>query len=230
MPTKIPCSPTFEEFRTLVRQTTLQPGKTQLVVPVFRTLLADHLTPVTAYERLARRPGDQHAFLLESVVGGERIARYSFLACSPATTIKAVGNKVTIQHIAPARGRVAGMDFESPDPLAELESLLAPIQSIKLPNLPSFVGGAVGYAAYDTVRYLEPEKLNNTPPDDRHLPDLLFGIYNEIVIFDHVQKTILIVANATIPTHQITNSPDHQIIYNAATARIDSLIADLQAP
>jgi len=231
---KIPCSPTFEEFRILVRQTTLQPGKTHIVIPVFRTLLADHLTPVTAYERLSRRHDAQHAFLLESVVGGERIARYSFLASSPSTIIKATGNKVTIHHIAPA---LAGIDShiikDSPDPLKELENLLAPIQSVKLPNLPSFVGGAVGYAGYDTVRYLEPEKLTHIPSDDRHLPDLLFGIYDEIVIFDHVQKTILIVANAIIPNHQITNSPDHQItlqsIYNSAIDRINALIADLQS-
>src|SRR6185295_17997113 len=81
---------------------------------------------------------------------------------------------------------------------------------------------------YDTVRYLEPEKLPNVPRDDRHLPDLLFGVYDDLVIFDHVQKTVLVVANAH--TGGTNDRRSYREIYDAAVARIGSIIAALQEP
>lgn len=201
--------PAFAQFQALAR-----PGA---AVPVYRTLLADHLTPVTAYERLATR--GKHSFLLESVVGGERVARYSFLGAAPRTTISARGNNVQIDFA----GKTS--TFTSADPLRELEKLLAPVQGVHLPGLPAFLGGAVGYAGYDTVRYLEPEKLAKSPPDDRHLPDMLFGIYDELVVFDHVQKTILVVATVHVP-----ESGNLQQLYADANARLDAIIATLQQP
>jgi anthranilate synthase component 1 len=223
-------TPSFEDFQSLVSALpSTGPGA---AVPVYRTLLADHLTPVTAYERLAKRSA--HAFLLESVVGGEHIARYSFVATSPGTVIKAYGNEVTIEHHGGAA--TTTKTFSAADPLKELENLLASIQGVRpaaTPTaaggaaLPSFVGGAVGYAAYDTVRYLEPEKLTAVPQDDRKLPDLLFGIYDDLVIFDHVQKTVLVVANARImPGDKRT----YKEIYGEALARIANVIAALQEP
>jgi anthranilate synthase component 1 len=190
------------------------------------------LTPVTAYERLSRRAGADYTFLLESVVGGERIARYSFVAAVPRTVIKAQGTRVTIEHRAGATV-TASRTFESADPLKDLEELLRPVRGIKLTGprgegaLPSFTGGAVGFAGYDTVRYLEPEKLQNPPKDDRHLPDLVFGIYDELVIFDHVRKTILVVANAHLRPGD--TRPLHEI-YAEAAARIDTVIEALAAP
>jgi anthranilate synthase component 1 len=222
-------TPSFEQFQSLASQSA-HPNS-GWAIPIYRTLLADHLTPVTAYERLARGRGSEHAFLLESVVGGERIARYSFLATNPKAVIKAYGHKVTIQTFTQDSGLKGGtQNFESPDPLRDLEKLLQPIQGIRLPApavLPSFVGGAVGYAAYDTIRYLEPEKLPNSPKDDRHLPDLLFGIYDDLVIFDHVQKTVLVVANAHIRPDDNRSLKD---IYAEAIARIDAIIRTLQEP
>jgi anthranilate synthase component 1 len=220
-------TPTFAQFQQLAA--TVPATGTSLAIPIFRTLLADHLTPVTAYERLSRRGGGDHALLLESVVGGERIARYSFLATSPRTVIKAYGQKVTIEHRA-GHTVTHSNTFDSADPLKDLEDLLKPMQGVRLPApivLPSFVGGAVGYAAYDSVRYLEPEKLAASPTDDRHLPDLLFGIYDEIVIFDHVQKTVLVVANAHVGTGDQRGLEE---LYSDALARIDSIIATLQEP
>jgi anthranilate synthase component 1 len=247
VPPKPTHTPSFEEFQSLASATTADKAATR-AIPIYRTLLADHLTPVTAFERLAKRPGSEHAFLLESVVGGERIARYSFLATSPRTIIKAHGAKVTIQAIS-QDSELRTQDFTSPDPLKDLEKLLAPIQGVRLAPpavLPSFVGGAVGYAAYDTVRYLEPEKLTNTPSDDRHLPDLLFGLYDDLVIFDHVQKTVLVLANAHVPvgasyspglargnSSTTTGTGPVQTfrdIYNNAVARIESIITALQQP
>ncbi len=205
--------PTFEQFQTA--------AQTGAVVPIYRTLLGDHLTPVTAYERLAANSA--YSFLLESVVGGERIARYSFLGANPRRVIKASDHRVVIED------RTAGdppvrREFESADPLRDLEELLKPIKGTVIPGLPHFLGGAVGFAGYDTVRYLEPEKLAQAPTDTRGLPDLVFGIYDELVIFDHVQKTIIVVANA-----HIDRRPYKQI-YDEAAARIDAIITALQQP
>ncbi len=210
--------PHFEEFSTLAA------GKSGIVIPVYRTLLADHLTAVTAYERLATR--SPYSFLLESVVGGERVARYSFLGSAPTQVIKATDRQVTLQKFTPSPS--SPQTFSSPDPLRDLEKLLAPIHGLHLPGLPRFTGGAVGYAGYDTVRYLEPEKLAAAPKDDRQLPDLIFGLYDDLVIFDHVQKTILVLANVHIPAG--TNAAALRTLYDQALARIDSIIGTLQQP
>jgi anthranilate synthase component 1 len=236
VPTAPVQTPSFEQFQSLASAPLPSSGNGGggggIAIPIYRTLLADHLTPVTAYERLAKR--SDHAFLLESVVGGERIARYSFLATSPRTIIKAFGRDVTIEQRT-GRAVTATKKFQSDDPLKDLENILKPIHGIRLAPpalLPSFVGGAVGYAAYDSVRYLEPEKLTNVPKDDRHLPDLLFGIYDEIVIFDHVQKTVLVVANAHIAPRGGSSADNrtYKEIYNEAVSRIDQVIAALQEP
>ncbi len=225
VPHAVSHTPSFEEFQSLA---SIPPENGKgWAIPVYRTLLADHLTPVTAYERLALR--GQHAFLLESVVGGERIARYSFVATSPRTLIKAYGKKVTIESREGAK-TISTKTFDSDDPFKDLEALLKPVRGVKHPApsaLPSFVGGAVGYAGYDTVRYLEPEKLQGGPKDDRHLPDLLFGIYDELVIFDHVQKTVLVVATAHV---RAAEKKSYKEIYAEAEARIESLIGTLSQP
>ena len=210
------CVPSFEDFCKLAA-----PGS---AVPIYRTLLADHLTPVTAYERLATR--GEHSFLLESVVGGEQIARYSFLGAGPKSVVRAAGNTVTLEERS-GSSVTASRTFPSPDPMRELEALLKPIAGVKVPGLPSFAGGAVGYAGYDTVRYLEPEKLAGAPKDDRGLPDLIFGLYDDLVIFDHVQKTILVVATAHVKN---ADAGERRALYDAAVARIEAIIATLQTP
>lgn len=187
------------------------------VVPVYRQLLADRLTPVSAFEVLGR---DAHAFLLESVVGGEKIARYSFIATSPSLIYTAAGPNAAI-----ARRNQPADEFETTDPLNDLAKLL-PARSYHLTKgLPAFTGGLVGYAGYDTIRYYEGEKLPNPPKDDRRLPDLHFGLYNELVIFDHVDKTIKVVANADLSTGA---TPDNA--YRDACRRIDEIVQRLQQP
>src|SRR5437667_6411124 len=165
-------------------------AKDHAIIPVYRQLLADHLTPVTAFEVLGR---DDHAFLLESVVGGERIARYSFIATSPSLVYQCiVGMSVIFSGMGPPR------ETETADPLHDLENLLPKRRYHHAPGLPNFTGGLVGYAGYDTIRYYEGEKLTAAPRDDRRLPDILFGLYNELVVFDHVDKTIKVIANANV--------------------------------
>src|SRR5256885_8713950 len=125
------------------------------IVPVYRQLLGDHLTPVTAFEVLGR---DDHAFLLESVVGGERIARYSFIATSPSLVYEcAAGSSAIFTGMGPPK------ESETADPLNDLEKLLPKRRYYHAPGLPDFTGGVVGYAGDDTIRYYEGEKLANPP-------------------------------------------------------------------
>ncbi|HEX3358776.1 MAG TPA: anthranilate synthase component I [Tepidisphaeraceae bacterium] len=201
--------PDIETFRSAAAKHDL--------VPVYRQLLGDHLTPVTAFEVLCR---DDHAFLLESVVGGERIARYSFIATSPSLVYECTAGSAAIYA-----GSGAPEETESADPLDDLSKLLPKRRYFHAPGLPNFTGGLVGYAGYDTIRYYEGEKLNNPPKDDRHLPDLLFGLYLELVIFDHVDKTIKVVANADLTRH-----PDVEVAYKDACRRIDELVQRLSQP
>ena len=191
------------------------------IVPVYRQLLGDRLTPVSAFDLLGR---DEHAFLLESVVGGEKIARYSFIATSPSAVYQVVGGKAMITTLTPA-GKKEDR-FATTDPLADLQKLLPRRRYKPDPRLPAFTGGLVGYAGYDTIRYYEGEKLPNPPADDRRLPDLLFGLYNELVVFDHVDKTIKVVANADLSAHASPTAA-----YQDACRRIDDIVQRLsQSP
>jgi anthranilate synthase component I len=190
--------------------------------PVFRRLPADQITPVGAFTRIARDA--DRAFLLESVVGGEQIARYSFIGAVPAAVFRAKGAVASIER---ADGSVEILNAVA-DPLGELRKLLedraaAPRDDVydDLAALPRFTGGAVGYAGYDTIRYYE--NLPNAPADDRGLEDLDFGIYDRMVIFDHVNKTILVVAQADL-------SQGAEAAYAGACRRIDELVARLNQP
>ena len=188
------------------------------IIPVYRQLLADRLTPVSAFQVLGRDP---HAFLLESVVGGEQIARYSFIATAPSLVYQVAGGNALI-----ARAGMGGAkEFKTTDPLSDLQQLLPHRSYHRDRHLPAFTGGLVGYAGYDTIRYYEGEKLQSPPKDDRKLPDLLFGLYAELVIFDHVDKTIKVVANA-----DLTSIPDVENAYRDACRRIDQIVQRLQQP
>ena len=170
--------PTSAEFQTLAQQARF--------VPVYRQLTADTLTPVTAYQRIASGPW---AFLFESVIGGEKIGRYSFVGSHPFMTLTATGQTVVIEQVGRER-----REFESSDPLRDLDALVAQYQSVAIPGLPRFCGGAVGFAGYDVIRYTE--NLPHVPTDDRHLPDLCFAFYDAMVVFDHIRKVVLVVALA----------------------------------
>jgi anthranilate synthase component 1 len=170
--------PPFEEFAELAR--------THTVVPVYRRLTGDTLTPVSAFKKIE---AGEWSFLFESVVGGERIGRYSFLGAEPFRKFEARGTATRLQE-----GNGPWIEGAAADPLRVLEEMIAEFRAPHLPGLPRFCGGAVGYAGYDTVRYVE--RLPNAPPDDRRIPDLSFGFFDRMVIFDHVAKTVSVVANA----------------------------------
>ncbi len=200
--------PDFDQFNRLTAQ-----GNT---IPVYRQLMADALTPVTAYRRLAGAEDSERtgsSFLLESVVGGEQIARYSFVGVDPEASFTAYRDNITIKR--------AGRDDEdilSHDPLSELHKLISDYQSVRMPGLPRFTGGLAGYAGYDMVRYYE--NIGEGPNDDRDLPDLSFGLYRTMVIFDHVSKTIKVVCNALV-------GDDPKAAYDLACESIEQTIQRL---
>jgi anthranilate synthase component 1 len=199
--------PDFDTFRSLA------PG-VQLV-PVYRRLLGDALTPVSAFHKINAGPT---ACLFESVIGGEKVGRYSFLAADPFLQIEARGLQVTI--VSPQGRR----EFASPDPLDELRKRVEAIRSAALAELPPFTSGAVGYAGYDVVRYSE--NLPNAPPNDRQLPDLAFAFYDHMVVFDNVTKTNVVVAMARLDKF----GDDLEAAYDDAKRRVDELVARLEAP
>ncbi|MEK6644343.1 MAG: anthranilate synthase component I [Planctomycetota bacterium] len=203
--------PTLNEIRTAPRG----------LIPVFRRLLADRMTPVSAFAAFSR--GTDRAFLLESVVGGEQIARYSIVGAAPSTVFTARGDTASI---ARPDGTVE-MLSQVADPLNELQRLLnerGSSNAIGSPGfpLPRFRGGAVGFAGYDTIRYYE--DLPNAPRDDRHLDDMDFGIYDSLVIFDHVNKTILVVSHADL------SRGNADAAYARACHDIESTVAKLKQP
>jgi anthranilate synthase component 1 len=210
--------PSLEEFLELARKGSL--------VPVYRLLIGDTLTPVSAFCKVQE---GEWSFVLESVIGGERLGRYSFVGSGPFLRFQAFDRHVVIESkiqsamprvAVPDSGRWKVEELDHPDPLRLLEDKLAAYRAPHLPGLPRFCGGAVGYAGYDSVRYVE--HLPKPPPDDRHLPDLCFAFYDRMVIFDHINKTIAAVAHAHV------DPQDPAASYHAACFRVDRLVERLQ--
>ncbi|TWT86771.1 Anthranilate synthase component 1 [Pseudobythopirellula maris] len=184
-------------------------------VPVCRRLVSDSLTPVSAFHALdARSPGGP-ACLFESVIGGEKVGRYSFLATEPYRLLEARRDEVTVTDFTPAGPRRE--TFASDNPLETLREKVAEVRVAKIPGLPPFFGGAVGYAGYDTVRYVE--NLPDAPEDDRELPDLAFAFFDHMLVFDNVQKTLTVIALANT-----TDGADLDKDYQEACERVDSLV------
>ncbi len=198
--------PSLDEFKNLARGASL--------VPVYRQLVGDTLTPVTAFCKI--QDGDW-SFLFESVIGGERVGRYSFLGSAPFLRFQAHDRHIRIDSNVDGRKTE---ELDAPDPLRVLEERLRAYQAPHVPGLPRFCGGAVGYAGYDSVRYVE--RLPHPPPDDRGLPDLCFAFYDRMVIFDHLNKTIAVVAHA----HVDPGKPER--CYREACTRVDQLVERLQ--
>ncbi|MBL6830143.1 MAG: anthranilate synthase component I [Pirellulales bacterium] len=189
-------------------------------VPVYRRLLSDSLTPLSAFARLDM---GSCGCLFESVIGGERVGRWSFLAAEPFLQFEARGTAV---HL---RGHtVDGLDiderFDCDDPFAELHRRMSDFQPARLEELPPFTSGVVGFASYDAVRYVE--RLPNAPPDDLGLPDLSFAFYDRMVVFDNVNKTLDVVVLARIDDQ----TPEGRAAaYNDACRRVDATVSILSA-
>jgi anthranilate synthase component 1 len=191
----------------------LELAKHHRLVPIYRQLMGDTLTPVIAFRKI--QDGDW-SFLFESVIGGERLGRYSFVGSRPFLRFQAWDRNVRIDDVTLGNTRELWHD----DPLKLLEETLADYRTPVMSDLPRFSGGAVGYAGYDTVRYVE--RLDHPPLDDRKLPDLCFALYDRMVIFDHINKALAVVAHAHVDTKQPEQS------YKEACGRVDALVERLQ--
>ncbi len=203
-------------------------------VPVYRKLVSDALTPVQAFKKIDL---GKAACLFESVIGGEKVGRYSFLAGEPFLMLEARGNQVTIarrnSQADPPKEAAATWtqeSFESTAPLAVLREQVQAVRVVHHDPLPPFIGGAVGYAGYDTVRYVE--HLPNPPEDDRGLPDLMFAFYDHMIVFDHVQKTIIVLALADVRANRSHLATEARLrgAYEQACQRVDTLIDQLDSP
>lgn len=199
-------SPDFETFRKKSEEGNL--------IPVYRELSADLETPVSAFLKLR---SDQPAFLLESVANGERLGRYSFLACSSAQVLSSRGDRAVLQK----NGREEQISLGKRDALHLLEEMLAGYKVVKLEGTLPFVGGAVGYLAYDIVRFFE--RLPEATRDELNLPDCTFLFPEALVIFDHVRHTMSIVSNAYVTGNAAE-------AYDEALARIEGIAEALEGP
>ena len=202
----MPHLPEFDAFQQLAEHHDL--------VPVYRILVSDSLTPVSAFHRLGASPT---ACLFESVIGGEKVGRYSFLSADPFLQISATGNQVTITTPEETT------QITAEDPLDVLRQRLSTVNAARLDALPPFTGGAIGYAGYDVVRYTE--NLPDSPPNDRKLPDLSFAFYDRMVIFDNVNKTMILVVMARVTQDRSQWRAD----YEAACRRLDETVQQLSS-
>jgi anthranilate synthase component I len=197
--------PSFKEFHQLSKQGNL--------IPVYRELVADMETPVSTFLKLAA--DEPYAYLLESVEGGERWGRYSFISWAPKQVFMSKGSEYSLG----APGRKPAWKATN-DPLEELKKLMKGFKPREVKGLPIFWGGAVGYAAYDIVRFFE--KLDNKPCDTLDLPDSVFLLTDHLVIFDHLKHTVKIVVCV-----DLRDTGSAKTAYDKASreiARIESLL------
>ncbi|BBL79543.1 anthranilate synthase component I [Rubrobacter xylanophilus] len=153
------------------------------VVPVYAEFIGDLETPISAVLRFA---GEEHVFLLESAEAAERFGRYSFLGFDPKRTLSYRGGVYTVVDADGVR------EVPAEDPFRGLARIVGRKSVAPLPHLPAFVGGAVGYFAYDAVRYLE--RLPDAPPDDLGVPEAYFAVTDTLVVFDHLRHKVLVVS------------------------------------
>ena len=188
------------------------------LVPVVRQVVLDADTAVAAFAKVARPP---FAFLLESLVGGERWARYTFLGTEPREVWRYRERRVERW----TRGGGWAAAGETDDPIGHLAERLRRLPAIAVPDLPRFTGGAVGYLGYDLVRTIE--RLPRRPPDTLGLPDAVMMIADSVVILDNLFGRAIVVVNVEVPAG--ASGGERARLYEAADARLDELVARLGA-
>ncbi len=196
------------------RKDFLEKAKTYNLIPVYQEILADTETTIGVFKKVG---GGRYSFLLESVVGGEKWGRYSFIGIKPSFIFKSKGNTITIDK------RGEQKQEEALDPVRSLEKLLNWYHPFETKGLPRFFGGAVGYLGYDVVRFFEqiPDQL----PDDLGLPDTQFMIPEQVLIFDNLEQSIKVVCNV-----HLADGTDPDKLYDDAVGRIENLIEKIKRP
>ncbi|MFC1708901.1 anthranilate synthase component I [Candidatus Omnitrophota bacterium] len=173
-------------------KTFLKLSKKGNLVPVYTELLADRETPVSSFLKVCR--GD-YAYLLESVESQEKIGRYSFLSTDPSLVIKSKGRQIEISEFNVKKNKKKKYVTKT-NPLDEIKSILQKYRYVPLKELPRFAGGFVGYMSYDMIRFFE--KIPDENKDDLKLPDSIFMLSNNLLVFDHIEHKIRIVSNVYI--------------------------------
>lgn len=196
--------PTYKEFCQLAKQGNL--------IPVYQELLMDLETPLSFFKRLER---DKYSFLLESVEGSERWARYSFLGTRPQRVFKARGNQVEIIE----RGKSQKLTAEAP--LKILEELLQGYRPVTVAGVPPFFGGALGYVSYNAVEQFH--GITNGKKDPLGLPEIFFVFVQTLVAFDNLKHTIKVIDNV-----QVNGQADLRKAYDTSVKRIREVISSLQ--
>ncbi len=199
--------PSAQDFSALAGQGNL--------IPVYREILADMETPVSAFRKI---DDGNTAFLLESIEGGEKWARYSFLGSGPARIFRCRDNLFEVVY----QGQVE-LSGQAADPLAELQKLLGEYQPVEVEGLPRFFGGAVGYLGYDMVRFVE--DIPDKNPRDSDNWDACFLLTEGLLIFDNMRQKIKVVCNV-----HLTAGEDPLVAYRRGQERIDALIEQLRQP
>jgi anthranilate synthase component 1 len=198
--------PSFTEFEKLAQKGNL--------IPVYREILADVETPVSVLMKLQNR---DHVYLLESVEGGEKWGRYSFLGTDAGVVFRVHGDKIIVDE----KGKITTRAHKG-KPLDGLRNLLNRYKPVTIPGLPRFYGGAVGYLGYEMVRYFE--ELPPTPPDDLNLDESVFVISDSLMIFDNVRHTIKVVSCAY--TQDADSLEDS---YETSCRKIEEMIETISA-
>ncbi len=207
--------PSLQEFLKL--------SKKANIIPVYKEISADLDTPVSAFLKIKK---DGYAFLFESVEGQEKIARYSFLGSNPSLIFRSKAKN--IQIIYPSRKSTLRF-VASGDPLDEIKKIMKDFKPANIKGLPRFYGGLVGYIGYDMVRFFE--KLPDKNSDDLKLPDSIFILTDNILVFDHINHTIKIVVNVILPKKRKNLSRIKKTeAYSNATKKIESIHRDLKKP
>lgn len=190
----------------------IQLAKKGNLIPVYREIMADLDTPISAFTKIDT--GD-YSFLLESVEGGERLARYSFLGSRPSLVFSAKGTAIELCEEGDVK------KYSAKDPIAELKKLMSAYTCVDVKGLPRFSGGLVGFLGYDMVRFME--EIPDKNPDDIGSPDAVFMLTDTLLIFDHVDHKIKVVSNV-----HVKGSPARA--YDEALRKIDAIIKELKAP
>ncbi len=210
--------PTLNEFKKLTKKGNL--------IPVYKEILADMETPVSAFYKIAT--GERYSYLLESVESGERLGRYSFISTKPSIIFKSKGKKVKWES---TEGKYE--EKETDDPLEELKRLMIKYKPVEVRGLPRFWGGAVGYIGYDMVRFFE--RIPDKNSDDLEMDDSVFVLTDTILIFDHVKHKIKVVSCAYVQDQSTENREQRtekeiEKIYKLACDKIEALIKKLREP
>lgn len=201
---------TFESFQQIIDEARPD-GKRGIIVPVTRRLTADLLTPVLALLRL--RHDGRSVFLFESVEGGEKLARFSFLGRDPFAVIEGRGTGTAIRY----HGDFRPFDFdENATVIQNMRKAFDGYTEIRIPEMPRFAGGAVGYLGYDGVRLFE--RVPESSPKTLDVPDAVWSFYRSVVAFDHLRHQLVLIANAYVDA-----ATEPETVYREAIADLDRL-------